>query len=64
MIQTEEARNDGNAIQTDIELLVDTSSPDLLSNALDVLLHLAIIKAKYARVIHKEVDEAVNDDVA
>jgi len=64
MIQTEEARNDGNAIQTDIELLVDMSSPDLLSNALDVLLHLAIIKAKYARVIHKEVDEAVNDDVA
>jgi len=64
MIQTEEARNGRNAIQTDIELLVDTSLPDLLSNALDVLLHLAIIKAKCARVIHKEVDKAVNDDVA
>jgi len=39
MIQTEEARNDGNAIQTDIELLVDISSLDLLSNTLDIPLH-------------------------
>jgi len=37
MTQTGEVRNNGNAIQTDIELLVDTSSPDLLSNTLDVI---------------------------
>jgi len=35
MTQTGEIRNSGNAIQTDIELLVDTSSPDLLSDTLD-----------------------------
>ena len=35
MIQTEEARNDGNTIRTDIEPLVDTGSSDLLSNTLD-----------------------------
>jgi len=35
MTQTGEARNNGNVIQTDIELLVDTSSLDLLSNTLD-----------------------------
>jgi len=39
MTQIGEVRNDGNAIQTDIELLVDMSSPDLLSNTLDVPLH-------------------------
>jgi len=37
MIQTGEARNNGNAIQIDIELLVDTSSPDLLSITLDAI---------------------------
>jgi len=39
MIQTRETRNNGNTIQMDIELLVDTSSPDLLSDTLDVPLH-------------------------
>jgi len=40
MIQTREVRNDRNIIQTDIELLVDMSSPELLSDTLDVLLYL------------------------
>jgi len=40
MIQTGEVRNDRNIIQTDIELLVDMSSPELLSDTLDVLLYL------------------------
>jgi len=35
MIQTGEAKNDGNTIWTDIEPLVDTGSLDLLSNTLD-----------------------------
>ena len=39
MIQTEAARNNGNTIQMDIELLVDTSSLDLLNDTLDVPLH-------------------------
>ena len=43
MIQTEEARNDENMIWTDIELLEDMSSPDLLSNTLDCLLIVSSI---------------------
>ena len=35
MTQIGEARNSGNVIQMDIELLVDMSSPDLLSDTLD-----------------------------
>jgi len=35
MIQTEEAKNDGNTIWTNIEPLVDIGSLDLLSNTLD-----------------------------
>jgi len=35
MTQTEEARNNGNAIQTNIEPLVDIGSSELLSNTLD-----------------------------
>jgi len=42
MTQTREVRNDKNTIQTDIELLVDTSSLDLLSNILDVPLQLKL----------------------
>jgi len=41
MTQTKEVGNDGNTIQTNIEPLVDMGSLDLLSNTLDVLLHLA-----------------------
>jgi len=43
MIQTEEVRNNRNVIWTDIELLVDMSSLDLLSNTLDVLLHITAL---------------------
>jgi len=42
MIQTGEARNNRNIIQIDIELLVDMSSPDLLSDTLDIPLHLQL----------------------
>jgi len=40
MIQTGEVKNNRNVIQIDIELVVDMSSPDLLSDTLDVLLYL------------------------
>ena len=43
MIQTGEVRNDRNMIWTDIELLVDMSSLDLLSNTLDILLHITAL---------------------
>jgi len=42
MIQTEEARNDGNVIQTNIEPLVDMGSLDLLSNILDCPLTVSL----------------------
>ena len=42
MIQTGEVRNNRNIIQIDIELLVDMSSPDLLSDTLDIPLHLQL----------------------
>jgi len=37
MIQTEEARNNGNAIINGYRALVDASSPDLLSMTLDTV---------------------------
>jgi len=42
MIQTGEARNDGNTIQTDIEPLVDMGSLDLLSDTLDCPFTMAV----------------------
>jgi len=43
MIQTGEARNNGNMIQTNIEPLVDMGSLDLLSDTLDCPLTISII---------------------
>ena len=43
MIQTEEARNNGNVIQTNIEPLVDMGSLDLLSDILDCPLIISVI---------------------
>jgi len=43
MIQTGEARNNGNVIQTNIEPLVDMGLLDLLSNTLDCPLIISVI---------------------
>jgi len=50
MIQTGEARNDGNTIWTNIKPLVDTGSLDLLSDTLDCPLIYALCHKLYLAI--------------
>jgi len=55
MIQTEEAKNNGNTITNRYRTLVDASSPDLLSTTLNTVL-LQI------RKLEREVERRFNED--
>jgi len=55
MIQTEEAKNNGNAITNRYKTLVDASSPDLLSTTLNTV-------PLQIRKLEREVERRFNED--